>query len=282
MTPSIALVFGILVAALALFISGVLRMDLVALLVLGALAVTGLVTAEQALAGFSSPAVVTVWAMFILSAALTRTGIANRLGRPIRRFAHGGELQLIVALMVASGLLSALINTVTVAAIMLPVTMDIARRTRRAPSRLLLPMALGCLLGGPFTAISTPPNILVTDALRNAGLEPFSLFSFTPITAAILVAGVLFMAVGGRRLRPDRAGAGGAGSSALSSSYGLQEHLFTARIGASSALVGRSLAESRLGSALHLTVLGIRRGGRVLRAPAPGERLIGDDLLILH
>ncbi len=282
MTPSIALVFGILVAALALFITGVLRMDLVALLVLGALAVTGLVTPEQALAGFSSPAVVTVWAMFILSAALTRTGIANRLGRPIRRFAHGGELQLIVALMVASGLLSALINTVTVAAIMLPVTMDIARRSRRAPARLLLPMALGCLLGGPFTAISTPPNILVTDALRNAGLEPFSLFSFTPITAAILAAGVLFMAVGGRHLLPDRAGAGGAGGSALSSSYGLQEHLFTARIGASSALVGRSLAESRLGSALHLTVLGIRRGGRVLRAPPPGERLIGDDLLILH
>ena len=282
MTPSIALVFGILVAALALFISGLMRMDLVALLVLGALAVTGLVTPEQALAGFSSPAVVTVWAMFILSATLTRTGIANRLGRPIRRFAHGGELQLIVALMVASGLLSALINTVTVAAIMLPVTMDIARRTRRAPSRLLLPMALGSLLGGPFTAISTPPNILVTDALRNAGLEPFSLLSFTPITAAILAAGVLFMAVGGRRLLPDRPGAGVARGSALSSSYGLQEHLFTARIGAGSALVGRSLAESRLGSALHLTVLGIRRGGRVKRAPASGERLIAGDLLILH
>ncbi|MGI8843966.1 MAG: SLC13 family permease, partial [Gemmatimonadaceae bacterium] len=282
MTPSIALVFGILVAALALFISGVMRMDLVALLVLGALAVTGLVTPEQALAGFSSPAVVTVWAMFILSAALTRTGIANRLGRPIRRFAQGGEMQLIVALMVASGLLSALINTVTVAAIMLPVTMDIARRTRRPPSRLLLPMALGCLLGGPFTAISTPPNILVTDALRNAGLEPFSLLSFTPITAAILAAGVLFMVVGGRRLLPDRPGVGIAGSSALSSSYGLQEHLFTARIAADSALVGRSLAESRLGSALHLTVLGIRRGGRVERAPAPSERLIAGDLLILH
>ena len=282
MTPSIALVFGILVAALALLISGVIRMDLVALLVLGALAVTGLVTPEQALAGFSSPAVVTVWAMFILSAALTRTGIANRLGRPIRRFAHGGEMQLIVALMLASGLLSALINTVTVAAIMLPVTMDIARRTRRPPSRLLLPMALGCLLGGPFTSISTAPNILVTDALRNAGLEPFSLLSFTPITAAILAAGVLFMVVGGRRLLPDRPGAGVAGGSALSSSYGLQEHLFTARIGTDSALVGRSLAESRLGSALHLTVLGIRRAGRVERAPPPSERLIAGDLLILH
>ncbi|CAN5885384.1 hypothetical protein BH23GEM9_BH23GEM9_00340 [soil metagenome] len=280
MTPAIALVFAILAAALALFISGVMRMDIVALLVLGALALTGLVSTEQALAGFSSPAVITVWAMFILSAALTRTGIANRLGRPIRRFAQGGELQLIVALMVASGLLSALINTVTVAAIMLPVTMDIARRTRRAPSRLLLPMSLGCLLGGPFTAISTPPNILVIDALRNAGLEPFSLLAFTPITAAILLAGVLFMVFGGRRLLPDRDAP--AGGSALSSSYGLQEHLFTAQVREGSALVGRTLAESRLGSALHLTVLAIRRGYRVERAPAPGERLRAGDELILH
>lgn len=280
MTPAIALVFGILAAALALFVSGVMRMDIVALLVLGALALTGLVSTEQALAGFSSPAVITVWAMFILSAALTRTGIANRLGRPIRRFAQGGELQLIVALMVASGLLSALINTVTVAAIMLPVTMDIARRTRRAPSRLLLPMSLGCLLGGPFTAISTPPNILVINALRNAGLEPFSLLAFTPITAAILLAGVLFMVFGGRRLLPDRPAP--TGGSALSSSYGLQEHLFTANVRAGSALVGRTLAESRLGSALHLTALAIRRGYQMERAPAPGERLRAGDELILH
>jgi di/tricarboxylate transporter len=281
-TPAIALVFGILLAALTLFVSGVMRMDLVALLVLGALALTGLVSTEQALSGFSSPAVVTVWAMFILSAALTRTGIANRLGRPIRRFAQGGELQLIVALMVASGLLSALINTVTVAAIMLPVTMDIARRTRRPPSRLLMPMSLGCLLGGPFTAISTPPNILVTDALRNAGLEPFALLDFTPITAAVLAAGILFMVLGGRRLLPDRSAPGQSGTSALSTSYALQEHLFTARINADSGLHGRTLAESRLGSALHLTVLGIRRNTRIVRAPASTERLQAGDELILH
>ncbi|MBR9988877.1 MAG: SLC13 family permease [Gemmatimonadetes bacterium] len=282
MTPSIALVFGILAVALLLFASGAMRMDVVSLLVLGALALTGLVTTEQALAGFSSPAVVTVWAMFILSAGLTRTGIANRLGRPIRRMSQGGELQLMVALMVASGLLSALINTVTVAAIMLPVTMDIARRTRRPPSRLLLPMSLGCLLGGPFTAISTAPNILVTEALRDAGLEPFSLLAFTPITAAILTAGVLFMVLGGRRLLPDRDVSGEARGSALSSSYALQEHLFTARVKPDSPLVGRTLAESRLGSALHLTVLGIRRRDRVERAPTPDEKLQAGDVLILH
>jgi di/tricarboxylate transporter len=282
MTLQIALVFGILVLSLTLFVSGLVRMDLLALLVLGTLATAGLVSMEQALAGFSSPAVVTVWAMFILSAALTRTGIANRIGRPLRRFAHGSELQLMVALMVMSGLLSALINTVTVAAILLPVTMDLARRTRRSPSRLLMPMALGCLLGGPFTAISTAPNMLVVDALRNAGLEPFSLLAFTPITAAILTVGVLFMAIIGRHLLPKKGGSGPGGSAEISRSYALQEHLFTARIDANSPLAGRTLAESRLGSALHLTVLGIRRYGHVERAPAPDERIRAGDVLILH
>jgi di/tricarboxylate transporter len=282
MTPSIALVAGVLLGALTLFVGGWVRMDVVALLVLGTLAVTGLVTTEQALSGFSSPAVVTVWAMFILSAALTRTGIGDRLGRPLRRLGARGELPLILALMTTAGLLSAFINTVTVAAILLPVTLDLARRMRRPPSRLLMPMSLGCLLGGPFTAISTPPNILVTDALRVAGLEPFSLLAFTPITAAVLAAGIAFVALGGRRLLPRRTAADAGDGNAVGRSYELQEHLFGARIDATSRLAGRTLAETRLGSALQLTVLGIRRRDRIDRAPGPDTRIQAGDELILH
>jgi Na+/H+ antiporter NhaD/arsenite permease-like protein len=96
--------------------------------------------------------------MFILSAGLTRTGIAHRLGQPLQRFTKRSEALLMVALMVAASLLSALINTVTVAAILLPATMELARRSGRPPSRLLMPLALGCLLGGPFTGISTRPT----------------------------------------------------------------------------------------------------------------------------
>jgi Na+/H+ antiporter NhaD/arsenite permease-like protein len=104
--------------------------------------------------------------MFIISAGLSRTGIAYRLGQPLQRFARSGEEILVAVLMATASLLSALINTITVAVILLPATMDLARRSGRPPSRLLLPMALRCLLGGPFTGISTPPNILVTDALN--------------------------------------------------------------------------------------------------------------------
>lgn len=283
MTLPVILVFLIVAVALMLFIGGWVRMDVVALLVLATLALSGLVTAEEALAGFSSPAVVTVWAMFILSAGLSKTGIAHLIGQPLQRFARSGELQLVVVLMLASAFLSVFINTVTVAAILLPAVMELARRSGRSPSRLLMPLALGALLGGPFTAISTPPNILATEALRDAGLTPFRLFDFTPITAAIVVAGVAFVALIGRRLLPERTAGGTAGGSqALGRSYELEEHLFTARIDARSPLVGHTLATSRLGSALQLTVIAILRDGILELGPGPDAVLAAGDALILH
>ena len=264
-------------------VGGWVRMDVVGLLVLSALALTGLVGTEEALSGFSSPAVITVWAMFILSAGLSRTGLAHRIGQPLLRFSRSHEALLLAALMLGASLLSALINTVTVAAILLPAAMELSRRSGRSPSRLLMPLALGCMLGGPFTAISTPPNILVTDALSTAGLEPFALFDFTPITAAIVVAGVAFVALVGRHLLPDRTpGPGAESKGELESSYELGEHLFGTRIRPGSPLAGRTLAESRLGSALHLTVVAIRRDGELELGPRTTDVLRAGDTLILH
>jgi di/tricarboxylate transporter len=273
----------ILGAALVLFVSGRVRADLVGLLVLASLALTGLVSTTEALAGFSSPAVVTVWAMFILSAGLTKTGIAHQIGLPLQRLARSGEAVLVTGLMLTAALLSALINTVTVAAIMLPPTMELARRTGRSPARLLLPLSMGCMLGGPFTGISTPPNILVTDALRAAGHAPFGLFAFTPITAVIVVVGTAFVVLVGRRLlpagsSPARSATGGV----IDESYELEEHLFTTRIRPRSPLDGRTLAESRLGSALYLTVVAIQRGHAIELGPRAGTVLRAGDTLILH
>jgi di/tricarboxylate transporter len=274
---------AIVTVAFVLFVGGWLRVDVVGLLVLSALALTGLVTPQEALAGFSSPAVVTVWAMFILSAGLTRTGIAHRLGQPLQRFTKRSEALLMVALMVAASLLSALINTVTVAAILLPATMDLARRSGRPPSRLLMPMALGCLLGGPFTGISTPPNILVTDALHVAGLRPFGIFEFTPITAAIVIAGIALVVLVGRHLLPKgEPGAKADARLSLAASYQLESHIFTIPIPKGSPLDGCTLAESRLGSALYLTVLALQRKGVLTLAPRPTETLQAGDTLIVH
>jgi di/tricarboxylate transporter len=271
---SLILLTAIVAIALILFIGGWFSVDLVGLLVLSALALTGLVTGAEALAGFSSPAVVTVWAMFILSAGLTRTGVAHQLGLPLQRFAKGSETVLVIALMVAASLLSALINTITVAAILLPTAMELARRSGRHPARLLMPLSLGCLLGGPFTGISTPPNILVTDALRTAGLRPFAIFDFTPITAAIVVAGIAFTK------RSAEAPADKRGS--IQDSYQLETHLFTTHIRPGSLLAGRTIAESRLGSALYLTVVALQRQGTLILAPRPNEILQVQDTLVVH
>jgi di/tricarboxylate transporter len=279
----VILLLAIVTAAFILFIGGWLRVDVVGLMVLSALALTGLITAQEALAGFSSPAVVTVWALFILSEGLTRTGIAHQLGQPLQRFAKKSEMTTIFVLMIAASLLSAIINTVTVAAILLPATMELARRSGRSPSRLLLPLALGCLLGGPFTGISTPPNILVTDALRNANLRPFAIFDFTPITAAIVVGGIAFMVLIGRHMLPRRSGSDESDvNKKLSTFYQLDTHIFTTRIPSGSPLDGRTLAESRLGSALYLTVLALLRKGVLILAPRPNDILQSGDTLIVH
>ena len=282
MTIQLGILLGITLAALVVFIGGWLRVDLVGLLVLSALALTGLVSPQEALAGFSSPAVVTVWAMFILSAGLTRTGIAHQLGQPLQRFARGSEAVLIAVLMLAASILSALINTTTVAAILLPATMELARRSGRPPSRLLMPLALGCLLGGPFTGISTPPNILATDALRNAGLETFALFDFTPITAAIVVAGTIFVVLIGRHLLPRRAADSAVDSNSPGTSYQLEAHIFTIRIPDNSPLDGCTLMESRLGSALFLTVVALQRKGVLMLSPRPQDVVQAGDVLVVH
>jgi di/tricarboxylate transporter len=283
LTFDVILLFVIIAVALILFIGGWLRVDLVGLLVLSALSLTGLVTAQEALSGFSSPAVVTVWALFILSTGLTRTGIAHQLGLPLQRFAKGSEVTLMFVLMISASILSALINTVTVAAILLPATMELARRSGRPPSRLLMPLALGCLLGGPFTGISTPPNILVTDAMRNAGLQPFAIFDFTPITAAIVIAGITFMVLVGRHLLPNnRSLDTSGGTGAIGTSYQLSTHIFTTQIPAGSPLDGRTIAESRLGTALYMTVLALKRKGVLMLAPRPDDVLQTGDILIAH
>ena len=191
MSLEIFLVFFILLTALVLFFTGWVRMDIVALLVLGTLGITGLVSPAEALSGFSNPAVVTVWAMFILSAALYQTGVARIIGRQVLNLAGTSEWRMIFVIMMTSGLLSAVMNNIGVAALMLPVVMDIARSTNRAPSRLLMPLAYGCLLGGLTTLIGTPPNLLVSFALQDAGLEPFQLFDFTPVGMGVMLGGII-------------------------------------------------------------------------------------------
>jgi di/tricarboxylate transporter len=285
MTLEIALVFGILLAAVVLFVTGWMRMDMTALLVLGLLAITGVLTPAQAFAGFSSPAVITVGGMFVISASLARTGVAGLLGRQLLRIAGTRQVPLVVAIMLTAGVLSSVMNNIGVAAMMLPVVMDIARRTGHAPSKLLMPLALGSLMGGLTTLIGTPPNLLASDALRQAGLEPFRLLDFTGPGGLILVAGVAFVGLIGVQLLPNRdprGEAAGGGEADLVKAFNLQERIFTLRIPSRSPLAGKVLAESRLGSALGLHVMALFRDGQTSLAPTPETVLVAGDKLLVQ
>jgi di/tricarboxylate transporter len=284
MTFEIALVLAILAVALVLFVSNLIRVDLVALLVLGALAVSGLVTADEAFAGFSNSAVITIWAMFILSEGLARTGIANIIGRQVLRIAGRRELPMVTVIMLTAASLSAFMNNIGVAALMLPVVVDVSRRTRIPASRMLIPLAFGTLLGGQTTLFGTSNNLLVSEALAQGGYEPFSVFDFIPIGGAIVITGVLFLGFIGRLLLPKRPRAEPGryrSQRSLRARYKLQEQTFMLRVPVDSVLVGKTLAQSRIGAATGLIILALVRFGR--SEPLPSRQTVlrgGDSLLV--
>ena len=284
MTLDIAIVFTITALAVLLFITERVRVDLVALLVMASLALTGILTPVEALSGFSNAAVVTVWAVLILSAGLARTGVAGSVGHRVLGLAGNGEARLILLIMLMVGALSGFMNSIGVASLFLPVVIDIARRTKIPPSKLLMPLAFAALLGGLITLIGTPPNILISEALSAANLKPFGMFDFTPVGIVVLVVGVAFIVLLGRRLLPDRdisrQTAGGAPAD-YKEFYDLQDRMVMVQLPDDSNLAGKTLGKSKLGSILGLNVVAIIHDGQTQLAPSTETVLqIGDRLLL--
>ncbi len=285
MSIEAALTFGILLMAVFFFVTEFLRADLVALLVLVLLVITGLVTPEESISGFSNPAVVTIWAVFVLSAGLSRTGLAVRLAEQVLRLAGSGESRLLALLMSSSAALSAFVVNVGVVAMFLPVTMNIARRTGRSPSRLLMPMVYATTVGGMLILIGTSSNLVVIDFLREEGLRPPGLFDFTPVGSVILLVSIAYMLLLGHRLLPDRKTPSVDNISPdrdFREQYELQERFAMISIPAGNPLAGKTLAESRFGRALGLNILSVIRDDEKRHVPRPDLSLEeGDRLLVL-
>jgi di/tricarboxylate transporter len=286
-TGEIVLMLAILGISVFLFIADWLRVDVVALLVLLALVLTGLITPSEAFAGFSSPAVITVWAIFMVSGGLFHTGVANLLGDRLLKVAGTNAPRLVGLLMTTVGVMSAVMNNVGATAVLMPAVVSVSRKARMAASRLLLPLAFGSLLGGMTTLIGTPPNILVSDALRQAGFEPFSLLDFAPVGVVALAVGVIYMTVFGQRLLPERTSAErlamvGDSDLDLVDLYRLDERLFRARIPAASPLIGRRLAESGLRQEFELSVIGLERHGKTVLVPGKDTVLGRGDVLLIE
>jgi di/tricarboxylate transporter len=273
------LILGLIGSALVLFALEVVRPDLVALSVLLVLLLSGAVTIEEGLSGFSNPAVITVLAMFILSAGLIRTGVADYLAGVITRAGGGHPVLLTAAVMAIVGVMSAFMNNIGAVAILLPSMYVVARKLDYPVAKLLIPLSFGSLLGGLTTLIGTPPNLLCSMALEEAGFRGFRMFDFVPTGLAVMTTGVLYLAFIGRFLIPTRKEA-----ESLTKRFHLQDYLTEVVIPEGSSLIGKSLAEAGLPKALGLSVLRVRRKDAPNRSfvPSPSTVLQEGDRLIVE
>jgi di/tricarboxylate transporter len=277
MTTDIALTLVIILAALVLFATEKLRVDLVALMVLLAVGLLRLIDPEEVFDGFANPAVITVWAVYIVSGGLFKTGVADAMGRFIQGLAGDRESRLISIIMVTCGVISAFMNNVGATAMLMPALVGISRRTKIAVSKLLMPLSFSSLLGGAMTLIGTPANILAMGILGDRGLPTLGFFDFTPMGIVLLTTGVLYMVLVGRHLLPEREGAQG-----RQDVYRLRQYVTEVSISNPSPLYGKTLLEARLGKDYDLTVLAIQRDGVSVTPIGRDTRVQAGDLLTIE
>ncbi len=284
MSIQIAFLLVVIGIGAALFISELLRPDLIAILMLLALAFTGLVTPGEAFAGLSSPAVVLLIAVFIITGALFRTGVSEMIGRNLERIAGTENSRLIALVMLAAAGLSLLMNNIASGAVLMPAIMDVSRRTKTNPSRLLLPMAYATQLGGMATLFTTS-NVVASGILIAEGYKGFGVLDFASVGGLAALAGIAFMVIWGWRLLPNRNPsrelAAQSSRPDLMKLYQIREKMHEARVQPKSILVGKPLNRSGIGSQLGLTVLAIERDGRTLISPPPQEVILGGDMLLV-
>lgn len=275
MTLDMGIALAILVTAIVLFVTEWVRVDIVALGVVVALMLSGLLTTTEALAGFSNPAVLSIAALFVVGGAVLNTGLADVIGRRILTIAGESEARLLMVIMITVALLSAVMSSTGTVAVLMPAIISVAHRTKISAARLLMPLSFGALLGGATTLIGTPPNLIVSDLLLQAGMEPFGFFDYTPIGLALLAVGIPFMLLVGRRLLPDRKPQPTLQRvetpQELIAHYRLPDNLFRLRVRRESKLAGQTMVESALRQRFALTVIEILRPA----ASGPVRDLLG-------
>jgi di/tricarboxylate transporter len=284
MSLQIVVVLSILTAAVILFVTEKFTPDIVALLAVSALLLSRVLNTTEALAGFANPAVLTIAAIFVVTAGLTNTGVAAWFGDYLFRLAGKSESRLIALTMGASAMLSLVMNNIASASVLLPGLSSFSRKTQISPSKLMIPLSFGTLLGGMATLFTTV-NLLANDALRHKGLAPFSLWDFFRIGSILLVSGILFMITFGRKFLPSRPAQekfrGHRFAGDLMKLYRLSDLVFEASIPEGSPLNGKKISESRLGQDFNLNVIGILRDRKVKLAPVANDILHSGDRLTI-
>ena len=281
----IELTFLFLGIAAILLVRNILRPDIVALLLMLALGLSGILTPQEAFSGFSRSAVIIMMSAFILAEGLRRSGATERLGVFIVRLFGAGPRRMTFGVMTAAALLSLFMNNIAAASLLFPVISGVARRSKISSSRLLMPLAFGTILGGMATLLTTT-NIITSGILRDLNLSGFGLLDFAPIGLPIAFAGILFVTLWGRNFLPEQSPAqridknDEQSGEELIDTYQLSDRFVRGRVKKKKALDGKILMESCLRENYHLNVLAIQRGKNML-PPDPQTRLKGGDVLLL-
>jgi di/tricarboxylate transporter len=282
MTPEIATVLILLLAALVLFGLERVPIDIVTILLVIAMVLTRTLPAAEAFAGFGNDIIITIAGLFVLTGGLVKTGVVDAVGRRLHHISGGSEFRLTVLVMLTAAACASVMKNTTTTAMFVPVVIGIAARAKVQPSKLLMPLAFGAILGGTCTLIGTSTNLAVSGAMTRLAastgqqLEPFSMFELTPVGIVIVAVGMLYMLFVGLRLLPARGSA-----DSLAEQYHIREYVTEVVVLDDSPLAGQTLAEANLSEQMDLLVIGILRGKQGRVAPRPEETIqAGDSLLV--
>ena len=288
MNSDLLIVLLLLGAAIVMFAANRPRVDAVALLAMVALPFTGVITVNEALAGFANPNIVLIGAMFVIGEALARAGVARRIGDWLATRGGNQPWRQLAALMLTVGLLGSVMSSTGVVAMFIPVVMRIAGRTGIAPSQLMMPMAYAALVSGMLTLVATSPNLVINYELVRHGAEGFNFFSFTPFGVPILLLSIIYMHFARRWLRADSSGDGLApGRPKIKKwvkRYQLAGREIRVRVLPGSPLlqlpIGKLNLTDRIGVRLILIERGTGRDRRFLTR-SPHNRIQAHDVLLL-
>jgi di/tricarboxylate transporter len=279
MPTPIILTLTVLVVALVAFVAEWLPVDLTALCVAIVLILLGLVTPEEGIAGFSNSATVTVMAMFVLSAGITRTGVIQVIRDRLLVWGGKNPHQQVFVLGALVGPISAFINNTAVVAIFLPIVEDWCKKQKISPSKLLIPLSYATVLAGMITVVGTSTNILASGISAKLGYGEFSLFQFTALGLVTFLAGLIYLTIVAPKLLPDRKSSTG---EFLEDDYGSKVYLSEVIITPRSNLIGQTLSQSGLQRKFNFDVLELIRNKVHLSQPLADKVLNAGDILIVH